>query len=181
MFSFGGRGQNFGELDFYDVFDIFYSENQRGDEEFTSEYAMGTSAVYLIPKERFEQVIMSKFKISSEILQSKTVYHPKEEVYEYKPRGFEEIEYPEYPYPEVVGYEEKVDGTWTLKVNAVFPYRGMSKAYTHEVTVRDTEGGVQYVANRVLEPVKDADIKWHTPRLTREEWEERYAAGKEGQ
>ncbi len=182
MFLTDWNEEDFGELDFYDVFDMFYTESRIGDGEFTSGNAMGTSAVYLIPKERFEQVIMSKFKISSEILQSKTVYHPKEKVYEYKPRGFEEIEYPEYPYPEVVGYEENGDGTWTLKVNAVFPYRGMSKAYTHEVTVRDIEGGgIQYVANRVLEPVKDADIKWHTPRLTRTEWEERYAAGKEGQ
>ena len=84
---------------------------------------------------------MSKFQISSEILQSKTVYHSEEKRYEYKLRGLEEVEYPEYPYPEVTEYKKNADGTLTLKVNAVFPYRGISKVYTHEVTVRDTSGG----------------------------------------
>lgn len=175
MFLVDWTEEDFGELDFYDIFDILYRENQMGNGEFTPGNAMGTSAVYLISKEKFEQVIMSKFKIISEVLQSKTVYHPEEGVYEYKPRGFEEVEYPEYPYPEVVEYVENADGTRTLKVNAVFPYRGTSKAYTHEVTVRDTkEGGIQYVSNRILEPISNQDIRWHTPRLTRTEWEERY-------
>ena len=80
------------------MFDLFYQENHTANGEFTFGNAMGTSAVYLISKEKFEPVIKSKFKISSEVLQSKTVYYPCEEVYEYKPRGLEETEYPEYPY-----------------------------------------------------------------------------------
>ena len=136
---------------------------------------MGTSAVYLISKEKFESVIMSRFQINSEVLQSKTVYHPEEEVYEYKPRGVEEAEYPEYPYPEVVGYVKNNDGTVTLKVQAIFPYKGLSKLYTHEVTVRDTENGsFQYVANSVPDPIDDSELSWHVPRLTRTEWEELY-------
>lgn len=108
-------------------------------------------------------------------LQSKTVYHPEEKRYEYKPRGLEEVEYPEYPYPEVTEYKKNANGTLTLKVNTVFPYRGISKVYTHEVTVRDTSGGeIQYVANRIVEPMKDQDIEWHKPRLTRAEWEAQY-------
>ena len=111
----------------------------------------------------------------SEVLQSKTVYYPCEEVYEYKPRGLEETEYPEYPYPEVIGYVNNDDGTLTLKVQAVFPYRGVSKAYIHEVTVRDTkDGGIQYVGNRIIEPINNPEIRWHVPRLTRTEWEELY-------
>ena len=141
----------------------------------TSDNGMKTCAVYMIPKEDFERSIMSKFKISSEMLQSKTVYDSEEERYEYKPRGLEEVEYPEYPYPEVTAYEENADGTLTLKVNAVFPYRGISKAYTHEVTVRDMgDGEIHYVANRVVEPVGNQEIAWHKPRLTRAEWEAQY-------
>lgn len=87
----------------------------------------------------------------------------------------EEVEYPEYPYPEVTEYKKNADGTLTLKVNAVFPYRGISKVYTHEVTVRETSGGeIQYVANRIVEPMKEQDIEWHKPRLTRAEWEAQY-------
>lgn len=113
--------------------------------------------------------------VIKEVLQSKTVYYPCEEVYEYKPRGLEETEYPEYPYPEVIGYVNNDDGTLTLKVQAVFPYRGVSKAYIHEVTVRDTkDGGIQYVGNRIIEPINNPEIRWHVPRLTRTEWEELY-------
>lgn len=65
--------------------------------------------------------------------------------------------------------------TLTLKVQAVFPYRGVSKAYIHEVTVRDTkDGGIQYVGNRIIEPINNPEIRWHVPRLTRTEWEELY-------
>ena len=175
MFLTDWSEEDFGELDFYDAFDLFYQEHHMGNGDFTAGKAMGTSAVYLISKEKFEPVIMSKFRISSEVLQSKTVYHPEEEVYEYKPRGFEEVEYPEYPYPEVIGYTRNDDGTLTLNVQAVFPYRGLSKVYTHEVTVRDTEdGGIQYVANHVIEPIEDLEIGWHVPRLTRADWEELY-------
>ena len=170
MFLTDWSEEDFGELDFYDAFDLFYRENHMGNGDFTAGMAMGTSAVYLISKEKFEPVIMSKFRISSEVLQSKTVYYPEEEVYEYKPRGFEEVEYPEYPYPEVIGYTRNNDGTLTLNVQAVFPYRGLSKVSIHEVTVRDTEdGGIQYVANHVIEPINDSE-----PRLTRAEWEELY-------
>ena len=85
-------------------------------------------------------------------MQSKTVYYPCEEVYEYKPRGLEETEYPEYPYPEVIGYVNNDDGTLTLKVQAVFPYRGVSKAYIHEVTVRDTkDGGIRNEYTQISE------------------------------
>lgn len=175
MFLADWSEEDFGELDFYDIFDLFYRENHTEYGEFTAGNAMGTCAVYLISKEKFEPIIMSRFNISSEVLQSKTIYHSEEEVYEYKPRGLEEVEYPEYPYPEVIDYVKNDDGTLTLKVQAVFPYRKLSQAYLHEVTVRDTEdGGIEYVANRILEPIHDSAIGWHVPCLTRTEWEELY-------
>ena len=175
MFLENWSEEDFGELDFYDLFDVFHPQPVNESAYYTSDNGMKTCAVYMIPKEEFEQTIMSKFQISSEILQSKTVYHPEEKRYEYKPRGLEEVEYPEYPYPEVTEYKKNANGTLTLKVNTVFPYRGISKVYTHEVTVRDTSGGeIQYVANRIVEPMKDQDIEWHKPRLTRAEWEAQY-------
>ncbi len=175
MFLENWSEEDFGELDFYDLFDVFHPQPVNESAYYTSDNGMKTCAVYMIPKEEFEQTIMSKFQISSEILQSKTVYHPEEKRYEYKPRGLEEVEYPEYPYPEVTEYKKNANGTLTLKVNAVFPYRGISKVYTHEVTVRETSGGeIKYVANRIVEPMKDQDIAWHKPRLTRAEWEAQY-------
>lgn len=96
---------------------------------------MSVTSVYQIPKEEFESVIMKYFNIDSQTLQSKTVYDSKTSTYEYKPRGFEEVEYPEYPYSEVVGFTENSDGTISLTANVVFPYEGDSRVYAHEVVV----------------------------------------------
>ena len=68
MFLTDWSEEDFGELDFYDAFDLFYRENHMGNGDFTAGMAMGKSAVYLISKEKFEQVIMLKFRISSEVL-----------------------------------------------------------------------------------------------------------------
>ena len=133
---------------------------------------LAVSAVYQIPKEKFESVIMKYFNINSETLQSKSVYHSENSTYEYKPRGFEEVEYPEYPYSEVIGFTENSDGTITLTANVVFPYAGDSKVYAHEVVVRPLEdGGVQYVSNRIIPSEDNSEETWHTSRLTLEEWE----------
>ena len=118
---------------------------------------------------------MKYFNIDSETLQSKTVYYSEDSTYEYKPRGFEEVEYPEYPYSEVVDFTENSDGTITLTANVVFPYAGDSKVYAHEVVVRPLEdGGVQYVSNQIIPSEDNYEETWHTPRLTLEEWEELY-------
>ena len=106
-----------------------------------------------------------------ETLQSKTIYNAEDKTYEYKPRGFEEVEYPEYPYSEVIGFTENGDGTLTLTANVVFPYVGDSKVYAHEVVVRPLEnGGVQYVSNRIIPSEDNCEETWHTPRLTAKEW-----------
>ena len=133
------------------------------------------SVQFIIPKEEFESVIMKYFNIDSEMLQSKTIYDSEDSTYEYKPRGFEEVEYPEYPYSEVVGFTENNDGTITLTANVVFPYAGDSKIYAHKAVVRPLEdGGVQYVSNRIIPSEDNCRETWHTPRLTLEEWEELY-------
>lgn len=75
----------------------------------------------------------------------------------------------------MVGFTENSDGTITLTANVVFPYAGDSKIYAHKVVVRPLEdGGVQYVANRIIPSEDNYRETWHTPRLTLEEWEELY-------
>ena len=98
------------------MYDIFYPKVNGQYVPYVSDDNLSVSAVYQIPKEEFESVIMKYFNIDSETLQSKTVYCSENSTYEYKPRGFEEVEYPEYPYSEVVGFTENSDGTITLSV-----------------------------------------------------------------
>ena len=175
MFIVDWSEDDFGELNFYDMYDILYQKEKGKKVPYVADDNLGVGAVYQIPKEEFESIIMKYFNIDSETLQSKTVYHAEDSTYEYKPRGFEEVEYPEYPYSEVIGYTENSDGTITLTANVVFPYSGNSKVYAHEVVVRPLEdGGVQYVSNRIIPSEDNSEETWHTPRLTLEEWEELY-------
>lgn len=175
MFLVDWDESDFGELDFYDLYDIFYPQINGQFMGYTSDDDLSNIEVYQIPKDEFEKVIMSYFNIESETLQGKAVYDPKKAAYEYKPRGLEEVEYPEYPFPEVVEYRENNDGTIMLTVNVVFPYAGISKVYAHEVVVRPmTDGTFQYVSNRIIPSEDNHEETWHVDRLTAEEWENIY-------
>lgn len=175
MFIVDWSEEDFGDLNFYDMYDILYPKVNGQYAPYVADDNLSVSAVYRIPKEEFESVIMKYFNIDSETLQSKTIYDSEDSTYEYKPRGFEEVEYPEYPYSEVVDFTENSDGTITLTANVVFPYAGDSKVYAHEVVVRPLEdGGVQYVSNQIIPSEDNYEETWHTPRLTLEEWEELY-------
>ena len=175
MFIVDWSEDDFGDLNFYDMYDLLYPKVNGTYTPYVADDNLGVGAVYRIPKDDFESVIMAYFNIDSETLQSKTIYYAEDETYEYKPRGFEEVEYPEYPYSEVVGFTENSDGTLTLTANVVFPYADNSKVFAHEVVVRPLEnGGVQYVSNRIIPSEDNYRETWHTPRLTAEEWEEIY-------
>ena len=175
MFIVDWNEDDFGDLNFYDMYDLLYEKINGTYTPYVADGNLGVGAVYQIPKDNFESVIMAYFNIDSETLQSKTIYYAENETYEYKPRGFEEVEYPEYPYSEVVGFTENSDGTLTLTANVVFPYAGNSKVFAHEVVVRPLEnGGVQYVSNRIIPAEDNYRETWNTPRLTAEEWEEIY-------
>ena len=175
MFIVDWSEDDFGDLNFYDMYDLLYQKINGTYTPYVADDNLGVGAVYRIPKDDFESVIMAYFNIDSETLQSKTIYYAEDETYEYKPRGFEEVEYPEYPYSEVVGFTENSDGTLTLTANVVFPYAGDSKVYAHEVVVRPLENGsVQYVSNRIIPSEDNYRETWNTPRLTAEEWEEIY-------
>ena len=175
MFIVDWSEDDFGELNFYDMFDLLYPKVYGTNIPYVADDNLGVGAVYQIPKDDFERVILPYFDIDSETLQSKTIYNAEDKTYEYKPRGFEEVEYPEYPYSEVIGFTENGDGTLTLTANVVFPYMGDSKVYAHEVVVRPLEnGGVQYVSNRIIPSEDNCEETWYTPRLTAKEWDEIY-------
>lgn len=175
MFLVDWSEADFGNLNFYDLYDVFYPKVNEQNSPYVMNDNLGVGAVYRIAKDAFEKVIMTYFNIDSEILQSKTIYNSEDSTYEYKPRGFYEVEYPEHPYPEVVDFNENKDGTVTLTVHAVFPYERRSKVYAHEVVIRPLEtGGVHYVSNRIIPSEDNQEVTWHTPRLTEEEWEEIY-------
>ncbi len=175
MFLVDWSEDDFGKLNFYDLYDIFYRCIYTESVPYLSDENLSIGTIYHIPKQEFEDVIMKYIHIDSKTLQSKTNYIAEDLVYEYKPRGFYEVEYPQYPYSEVINFTKNQDGTITLLANVVFPNSGNSKVYTHEVVVRPLENGaVQYVSNHVIDSENDWEATWYTPRLTQEEWEKFY-------
>ena len=161
---------DFRNLDFYDLFDRFYPMIHSQPVPYVADENLGVGAVYQIPGGLFENVIGAYFNMDSEILRSKTTYIPELAAYEYRPRGFYEVEYPDIAYPEVVSYTENGDGTVTLHINAVYPNGNMSKEVSHITVIRPlSEDSFQYVSNEITLSEGDYDIWWHSNRLTEEE------------
>lgn len=166
---------SFNNLDFCDLFDRFYPMVYQKQSPYIACENPGVGFVYRITESEFEEVIGTYLNVDQSTLRSKTVYFSEDKSYEYKPRGIYEVGCSDMPYPEVVGCQENEDGTITLTVNAVFAYENTSRAFAHEVVIRQLEnGGFQYVSNKVIGG--DYDAWWHTERLTAQEWEEVYAS-----
>lgn len=181
--------EDFGDLDFYDLFDRFYPMIYAQPVPFMTDENSGVGTVYQIPEDLFETVIRTHFHVSSETLHSKTTYMPELAAYEYRPRGFYEAQYPDIAYPEVVSYKENEDGTIALGINAVYPNGNTSKEFSHITVIRPrNEDGFWYVSNEIVSSFssenqeedvegilpEDYDIWWHTNRLTEEEWKKAY-------
>lgn len=164
MFLSDWSEPDFQGIEFDDLFALLYP------------YAMGMSTPYeksvegeryLVPREEYEKVICSYFAIDKERLRTKAAYSQQEKGYDYRTRGFyDNAASPNLPYPEVVAYKEKEDGTMTLTVNAVWPQRHMEKAFSHAVTVRpDEDGGFRYVSNHVISFAENVEPDWYTEKF----------------
>lgn len=165
--------EDFGDLNFYDVFDRFYPILYKQSVPYVANENLGMETIYKIPEERFENVIMTYFPVDKKVLRTKTTYRAEEAAYEYRPRGFYEAEYSEIPYPEVVSYMENQDGTITLVVNAVYPNENTAKSFSHKTVIRPLgENRFQYISNQIISMENDTDIWWHSNRFTEEDWNE---------
>lgn len=165
LFLVNWKETEFGGLDFYDLFDALYPLRFGQAVPYVMGENLESDVAYRIPKQEFENVVMPYFMVDSQTLQAKTDYLPEDQVYLYKPRGFQNAEYPDIPYPEVVSYKEKDDGILELMVNAVYPNDHTSKAFSHKVEIRLLqEGGFQYVSNQVVFPEEGYDAWWREER-----------------
>lgn len=175
MFILDWSENDFEGLNFYDLFDILYQKIYKQSMPYRPSDNCAIGLIYHVPKDEFEKVIMSYFKIDSKTLQSKTEFLQDDQSYEYRPRGLYDCEPPSIPYPEVVDYVEDGDGTITLTVNVVYPDKNLSKAYVHKVVIRPlSDESFQYVSNHVVPSKDNYKDSWHVDRLTGKEWEEYY-------
>ena len=176
MFITDWNADDFADLDFYDIFDRFYTETYGRSCPYIMSDNLSAGNEYEIPAAEFENVIMQHIKVSPEKLHVLLRYDAGKNSYIYRPRGFEEFDYAEVPYPEVVAYDINADGSVTLTVNAVYPDSNTSKLFSHKVTVVDENGRIYYLSNKILGD-EELNLWWHADRLSDDEWNEYYKSG----
>ncbi len=162
----------FGDLNFYDLYDIFYPMKYKEPVPYVHEF---TGAEYEIPSSEFETVLSDYLNVSADTIRARTVYHPDTDTYLYHPRGLGDAEYPYAPSPEVTACEKRDDGTLLLTVNAVWATGFTDSAAISVLTVRPLpDGRFQYVSNQVIHLQEGIGGSWYSPRLTEEEWRAAY-------
>lgn len=153
MFLVDWNEDDFGDLNFYDMFDLLYPKLHNEKFPYVADDNLGIGAVYHIPKTEFENVIMEYFNIDSETLQSKTVYDSEDSTYDKDSNSYEyEMIYasPYPPFGEVVDYTENADGTLTLIVDGVWPDYNSDLAFRNTVVVQPLEDGTfRYLSNSI--------------------------------
>ncbi len=151
------------ELDFYDIFEKFYSEVYSSDFPYTYSEDLSSNAEYHVPAKEFEKVVTKHFAISSQKLRDNLSYDADTDTYLFQPRGLHEQDYAEIPVPEVVAYQENDDGSLSLTIHAVFPEENTSNLFTHEVTIKELDGEFYYLSNHILSE-KELRPWWHGSR-----------------
>ncbi|NLG05703.1 MAG: hypothetical protein GX567_18040 [Clostridia bacterium] len=150
---------DFNALDFSDLFNRLYPYVYMRSNPYQQEF---DQQEYLVAAEEFEKVITSYFKIDLNTLREQVAY--RDDGYVIQTRGFDNAGYsPHSVYPEVVSYTEHEDGTLTLTVQVVWPYKHLASAMTHEVVVRPMQNGTfQYVSNHVIRSKDSVEPTWYS-------------------
>ena len=160
LFTCTWSSNNFGELDFNCLYPILYGQYY-GTEQLVSSninaltgYATveGTN-MHIVPYEQFERVISHYFDIKTETIRA--MADNSSSYGGYFILGAQSSFYSSttihLPEPEITDYWYNSDGTLTLKIDAVYPWYGTDCAFTHELTVEETEDGFIYVSNYVYD------------------------------
>lgn len=176
MFLSDWTEKNYGDLNFYDLFERLYEQNSYDISKYVSEATDTGGMIYHIPEEELEGTLKRYFSVSSQILQERLDFIKNDKAYEYRPRGiYDTGTSAEVPYPEVIDFEYTEDGMIRMTVNAVWPEKNTGAAFKHQVTVRPLEdGGFQYVSNHIISSDNLLGAPWYTERLTKEQWKKYY-------
>ena len=115
--------------------------------------AVGGTRLYLVPAEKFEEIVTHYFNIDVTLLKGISDYNS--ELGGYFFLGYNRDYYsvtPRTPTPEVVDYVYNSDGSITMTVDAINKWYGTDRAFTHQVTVMPwANGAFKYVSNTLVE------------------------------
>lgn len=165
LFTSDWSEPDFLTLDFCDLYDIFFRLVYPQRVPYSAD---SDGETYRILQEEFEGVIQAYLNIDSQTLRSKADYLADYGAYAYRPRGmYDSGMGAEVPYPEVIGCEDRADGTIELLVNAVWPQMNLGTAFRHKVVIRPLpDGRFQYVSNQVIPSEDNVAASWYVHRRT---------------
>lgn len=135
------------DLDYNGLFEYLYSI-KFGEKPERDKYGNG------IPKDEFEDLIMSYLPVTAKQVRQYAVYDEEEQKYVWNSLGCLNYAPNEFgtSYPEVTEIQEKEDGIVILTVDAVCEMMGNDAVMTHLLTVKFSENGqIQYLSNRIPE------------------------------
>lgn len=139
---------DWGALAFSDLFEYLYPL-RFGREVTLDQFPLESGSTCRVPQEVFVQTITPFFAITPEALWALCPHT--QDSYLWRPVHGNDLTGWELPLylPEVTACTENPDGTRTLSVQVRCPEYKTNALFTHEVTIRPTASGFQYVANRV--------------------------------
>lgn len=155
LFTTTWNESDFSVIDFNSLYSMIFSMYMGTDDLAAYNAAqyfsnVDDTSLFLVPTETFERMVCHYFNIDRSVLKNISdysyaldgyfFYGYREGLYNYTPRISE---------PEVVDYWYNADGTLTMQVDAVNKWYGTDRAFRHQVTVRETSNGFQYVSNNL--------------------------------
>lgn len=148
LFLVSWQEGDWGQLSFPDLFEYLYPLRQGRDIRL-DQFPPEGNGVYRVPAAILEDAICPFFQISLEEFRQKCPHI--EDDYLWKAVHGNDVTSWKLPLflPEVTSCVKNPDGTMTLSVQVRCPEYKTNDLFTHEVTIRPTPAGFQYVANRV--------------------------------
>lgn len=164
LFTCTWSSEDFGKLDFNCIFPMLYGIYY-GTEPLIYNNAkliagyesIEGTGLHIVPYDQFQQVIGHFFKIEPETIRAKADSSSRYGGYFMlgAQDGYYSGTLSHMPTPEIVDYWKNKDGSLTMRVDAVYPWYGTDKAFTHELTVLETKEGFKYISNYVYDSAEN--------------------------
>lgn len=134
--------QDMQNIVFNDLFDSLYAM-EKGIAPKAEDYPEG------IPKEEFENLMLSHFDLAAERLEEYGAYDRERGVYPWNAAGPRNRIQRARPFPEAVKCVDNGDGSISLHVEAIFIEIGKDCAFSHIVTMGEKDGKWVYLGNKI--------------------------------
>lgn len=159
LFTCSWSSQDYGSMDFNSLYpalhSVYYGTQTLVDSNMSAQTGfknISGTGLYIVPYSQFEEVMSQYFGIGEERLRRNA--DNSESYGGYYIVGYNRDYYgvvSPQPEPDIIDYRYNSDGSLTLRINGVYKTYGKDSAFTHELTVMETEDGFRYLSNSMYQ------------------------------